>query len=157
MTGGLTAFITARFDEDEAIARSAAEQGAAEWTASYDPEWEIRRESCGVYAGEGVMIYDEGTPSVQEALHVARHDPARALAEVAAKRMIAELHDRAHDCPVIVPVSNPGAFPGALGYVSTEHIDGEDPDPHVTPCTTLRALAAVYGGHPDYREEWRPL
>lgn len=24
------------------------------------------------------------------------------------------------------------------------------------PCHTLRALAAVYADHPDYREEWRP-
>jgi len=24
------------------------------------------------------------------------------------------------------------------------------------PCLTLRALAAVYGDHPDYRQEWAP-
>lgn len=24
------------------------------------------------------------------------------------------------------------------------------------PCFTLRALAAVYADHPDYRQEWRP-
>jgi len=74
--------------------------------------------------------------------------------ELAAKRVIVELHDREHDCPVMLPTGNPGAFPGNLGYVSTEHVDGEDPV--VSPCTTLREIAAVYSGHPDYRDEWKP-
>ena len=35
------------------------------------------------------------------------------------------------------------------------------PDPHETgepcpECLTLRQLAAVYAGHPDYRQEWAP-
>jgi hypothetical protein len=30
------------------------------------------------------------------------------------------------------------------------HAEGE------YPCRTLRALAAVYADHPDYRDEWKP-
>jgi hypothetical protein len=74
--------------------------------------------------------------------------------ELAAKRLIVKLHDRVHECPVIVPVGNPEAFAEGM-YVSTEYVDGEDPD--VSPCTTLRALGAVWSDHADYRPEWAPL
>jgi hypothetical protein len=73
--------------------------------------------------------------------------------ELAAKRAIVELHDRVHDCPVIVPTGNPAAFPGTLGYVSTEHVDEGTV---LRVCTTLREVAAVYSDHPDYRAEWKP-
>ena len=61
--------------------------------------------------------------NVQEVLttvagHIARHDPARVLAECDAKRRIVERRN---------------------------HLDGP----------TLRALAAVYADHPDWREEWK--
>jgi hypothetical protein len=39
-------------------------------------------------------------------------------------------------------------------YVSDEYIDGDDPE--VSPCTTLRAIAATWSDHPDYRPEWAP-
>jgi hypothetical protein len=31
---------------------------------------------------------------------------------------------------------------------------GEGPPPVKYPCPTVRALAAVYKGHPDYQQEW---
>jgi hypothetical protein len=51
------------------------------------------------------------------------YDPARVLAECAAKRAIIETQ----------PVSKIAALPNPF---------------------ILRALAAVYSGHPDYRQEW---
>lgn len=33
---------------------------------------------------------------------------------------------------------------------------GEGPPPVAWPCPTLRAIAAVYAGHPDYQQEWMP-
>lgn len=58
--------------------------------------------------------------------HIARHDPARVLREVGAKRRIVDdlagALDWGHMAPVIKCV--------------------------------LRSLAAVYAAHPDYRQEW---
>lgn len=67
----------------------------------------------------------------ETARHIARHDPARVLAEVEAKRQIVEHHGEPHECP--------------------EYDVAWD-----SPCPTLRHLAAVYADHPDYREEWKP-
>ncbi|GAA1138517.1 DUF6221 family protein [Nocardioides aquiterrae] len=59
-------------------------------------------------------------------------DDGRVLAECEAKRRIVGLHGRVDPCD---------AHDGA----TLETVE----------CDTLRALAAVYADHPDYREEWR--
>jgi len=84
--------------------------------------------------------------------------PARVLAECAAKRRIVELHEQA------VWHQPAGAFIYSLGRRLVEegqHLGGcticaGDNSEAAYPCPTLRALASVYAGHPDYREEWRP-
>ncbi|KPC74269.1 hypothetical protein ADL26_11530 [Thermoactinomyces vulgaris] len=67
--------------------------------------------------------------------HYLRHDPARVLREVAAKRAVIEGgHDDQHECP---DWQQSSAYP----YVG---------------CNVLRQMAAIYDSHPDYREEWKP-
>jgi Family of unknown function (DUF6221) len=46
-----------------------------------------------------------------------------------------------------------GGYPG---YCAVCHAGGFDWDPERWPCATVRALAAVYSDHPDYRDEWKP-
>lgn len=84
------------------------------------------------------------------------YDPARVLAEVAAKRAILELHDGEHDCRElktgVYPHDWPSAAPwGSAGeawrHASSEHFEG--------PCPTLRLLAQPYADRPGFREEWR--
>lgn len=65
--------------------------------------------------------------------HIVRHDPARILREVEAKREIVRQAD------LYLCDSGPGC-----GY-RTKH--GH---------SVLRLLALPYDDHPDYREEWRP-
>lgn len=125
MTDGLIAFLRARLDEDERVAHAAA----GVWESDPDgPAW----------MGTGLEV----TP------HVLRHDPARALREVEAKRVILGIHDR---------VAN--GWGGARWAEACAGCGGEYDDP-ITPrlvdCPHLRAMAAVYADHPDYREEWRP-
>lgn len=75
----LVAFITARLDEDEAVAGD-----SRIWNA-------IGREIVGpVYAGCNyeMQIYDEGGHDEQDAAHIARHDPARSLREVQVLREV---------------------------------------------------------------------
>jgi hypothetical protein len=148
----LVEFLLARLDEDARKAR-AAETGRR-WEA-------LTRADSGpqVRVGDGDMddpgpewrrevvhpmwhCDDEldGCPDVArgwiaEAEHIARHDPARVLAEVAAKRLILEY-----------------APPKAHGTFD----DGWRRGQMAFHAHTLRLLALPYAGHPDYQEEWKP-
>jgi hypothetical protein len=68
--------------------------------------------------------------------HIARHDPARVLAEVAAKRRIVGMLSS------IVPAkeTNPIKSEDAVALADW----------------TLRLLALPYADHNDYRQEWGP-
>ena len=118
----LIAFLNARLDEDEATAK-----------ASVMPEWMISE------SGEfGYIVAAVGTETTGEsiadawqedvAVHIARHDPARVLREVEAKRaMLAELTRWPFDY-------RPGCNDPIRLFV---HL-----------------LAAPYSDHPDWRAQW---
>src|SRR3954463_11187317 len=121
---GLADFLLARIAEDEAVARAAvqtAERGGRDsWYWSN--------------AGEAVFLDESSTPVVwgdeqsrPAGNHIARHDPARVLAECEAKRRIVQLSS---DTPE-------SERQGALGAVA-------------------RLLALSYADHRDYDEQWRP-
>jgi hypothetical protein len=110
----LTEFLLARIADDEALAR--ASHPHAKWWVDGPAE------KSGMW-----WVYDAGAKFKrrEDAQFVAHHDPARVLAECAAKRHIVE-------------------------WASDEVewvVYGDD---------MLRALAAVYADHPDYRDEWKP-
>lgn len=134
MTDALVAFLKARLDDDEQVARQAAsrEQGGASW----------RLEGATVLAGDGAPVArhtwaDEGS-------HIARHDPARTLREVEAKRGIVERHSP-HSMGSCRTCERPH-----WGVQVCDHCE------RAAPCPDLRDLATVYASHPDYLEEWRP-
>lgn len=125
----LVEFLRARLDEDEAAARRAK---PGPWT----------QDGGSIYAGhptEEVVdwVYDDSWE------HIARHDPARVLAEVEAKRRIVELADEASGLDAVVD----GEF----------RVGSRDPvaEPYIGDLI-LRHLAAPYAGHPDYDARWRP-
>jgi hypothetical protein len=135
----LIKFLLARIAEDEAVAQAAIrdEPVVADWVdghplmASDDGRW--FSEPGDGYGSErveglGITIYDEGGHSSAQATHIARHNPARVLAECEAKRRIVEAVD-------------------AWWW---------DDWAKRTYDAVLRHLAEVYGDHPDYRDEWRP-
>ncbi len=78
----LVAFLRARLGEDEAEARLAAREGGT-WTQDDPVRFPGAISSLG-----GQVVYDEGAPDENQAPHIARHDPARVLREVEAKRAI---------------------------------------------------------------------
>ena len=114
-TTSLTDFLLARIAEDEAVARAS---DPAVWVSGL--AWRVARvERSGATAA-----------------HIARHDPARVLAESESKRAIVEVH---YEVPASdIKWSNCGVC--MSGW----------------PCVTLRHLAAVYADHPDYDPTWRP-
>ncbi|QIP87619.1 hypothetical protein GLX30_30365 [Streptomyces sp. Tu 2975] len=156
MSDDLVAFLRARLDEDEAIARGTARplnwhQGPGD----DDPEW-VSDEMVLMWPPEFHTPYEQDkhwrgltADPAGLAAHIARHDPARVLVEVEAKRRILDEHQE-----------------GTLGCAvcaAPEDFD-EDSEGNAEwsraakwwPCPTLRLLALPYAYHPEYREEWRP-
>jgi uncharacterized protein DUF6221 len=140
----LIAFLNARLDEDEAIAEAAGGSAPQGVWAQVDPDRRPGRIDCD---SGYVVTYDEGSPDDGQAAHIARHDPARALREVAAKRSILKRH---------VPVV---AGYGPLEDQQCCAAESSDEDMWYAkswPCSTVLALAAVWNDHPGYQDEWKP-
>ncbi|MEV6696204.1 DUF6221 family protein [Streptomyces sp. NPDC051453] len=73
----LMQFLRDRLDEEAAEAQAAADEFGAEWT--------VDEAMASVRSNTGADVVEEpGTPCA----HIARHDPARVLAEVEAKRRL---------------------------------------------------------------------
>lgn len=134
----LTAFISARLDEDEHIARMAAEDASAGANWHVDATYRLSGHA-GVCGENGeVIVYDEGSPTQMEAEHIARHDPARTLREVAARRRTLERHE---ECGTGVGYCDDGGkgWEKAGFFLCNDKMD----------------LASIWSDHPDYRDEWR--
>jgi hypothetical protein len=129
----LTEFLAARLDEDEAAAKAC--QSPSPWspgTGLPGDSWIVTDDT-----GEPV-VYDEGTPTVEEARHIARHDPARVLREVEAKRKILDRWAKS------------AADPRDIRLVAHADLEG-----NLALLWVVRQLAAVYSDHPDYDPAWR--
>ena len=123
VSGDLAAFYAARLDEDEWIA-----QGAARTDDGYNGSW------LPVYFGSGG--FDARVDD-----HIARHDPARVLREVAAGRKLLADYELAeakqpHDDAEYAHGYADGIADGLLQAV--------------------KHRVSAYGDHPDYRAEWKP-
>lgn len=125
----LIEFLRARLDDDEAYARQAfADHNDA------GPDW-IELWSGSVQVGEHEDLVEIGDSGISR--HIVRHDPARVLREVEAKRRIIGL------------LTDPDVYdeddnPVYLGGYGEAYVDA------------VRLLALPYCDHSDYREEWRP-
>lgn len=131
----LVAFLRARLDEDEAVARGAQDSaGEAQWQLL--PGWRGVAASGPLGTMTLVGSGDELEPTI--GAHIARHDPARVLREVEAKRELLDEYAR-----VAVNDSPQGGYEYATGWANGLGL-------------VVRYAAAVYADHPDYRPEWAP-
>lgn len=131
-------FLAARLDEDERAAHAAQlrrptpwQQRPAEGGALPNGVWVDDAFDDGVAVANGSYVAD----------HILRHDPARVLADVAAKRRILARHCTA---------GTTRACDGC-GWDREDNHNVEDIDD----CPELRDLAAPYAEHPDYDPAWR--
>ncbi|WP_369135654.1 DUF6221 family protein [Modestobacter sp. I12A-02662] len=122
----LDQFLLARIAEDKRIATDAAGAiGRGDWTPADVPE-------------------ESGLAGAAEL--VARYDPARVLAECAAKRkLVMACRDARPDLAFL------GTRPRGMADFPLS-----PSGPHQLAAFTLAVLAMPYAGHPDYRDEWRP-
>jgi hypothetical protein len=128
----LIAFLRAQLDEDERIAR-AVEDRSAPW----DGQWMADGNSAVRTLNGHVLFYRHDSGPLEPGLvdHVVRHDPARVLREIDAKRRILAEH-------------------ALNGWVCDTCDNGEVEQ--VFPCRTLRLLALPYADRPGYLDSWRP-
>lgn len=118
----LLQFLRDQLDQDERTARAAT-----------PGPWAV--EGASVYVGHPT---NEIVDYSESAEHIARHDPARVLAEVDAKRRVLDRYE------------NQAALAAShVGGILTKHLVEE-----------LRAvvqlLALPYASRPGYPEKWRP-
>lgn len=148
----LVTWLRAQLDREEGDANLIPGGGyqPARWTAHRVPDgdWaEIRQHDLPVGAAvdEGEEISTAGlmTWGRNEDLHVARWNPARVVAEVAAKRAILDEHATVTE--------------GREEYCRTCDADrGYAPTGFPMPCPTVRLLALPYASNPGFDEAWRP-
>lgn len=141
MTDDLVAFLRARLDEDEQVARAAV---AGPWFASpgrHADAAEYIIDSCPGAAGDIVsQSYGEGgVLGMANANHIARHNPARVLAEVDAKRRF--INEYAENREAADAEQCPNEWNGGIDMLGS---------------FVLPVLALPYRNHPDYRSEWAP-
>lgn len=141
----LVEFLEARISEDEAVATAATPEGPTPYGWLDD----------GKSYQEGVELGSHEGADEAVVAHWRAFDPARVLAECAAKRAIMELHD--HDDRECFEmhrgIYGPGWPEGSYGvegntwaHPSLEMQQG--------PCPTLRLLAAPYASHVDFDSSW---
>jgi hypothetical protein len=117
----LLEFLQARLTEDELTALAAVD-GSPSWRSSLTFR-DVKDED-----GRYVVEADRQHPSVEQSAHIARHCPARILAEVEAKRL------------VIADYLRTDATGDLLGRDIVESL--------------LRHMSSVYADHPDYNPSW---
>jgi hypothetical protein len=136
----LLAFLRARLDEDEQAARDAMWcEDAGTWRTEptpYGTRGAAQRWYIEDSLEDGVVSHVDPQASDDEgvARHIVRHDPARVLREVEAKRRLLEQFRLRGD-------SVRRTVQPATGGVWDD---------------LLRMFALPYADHNDYREKWRP-
>jgi hypothetical protein len=138
----LVEWLREQLDKDERVARAACEYASAEWHADegattvlmWPPEPKVaeaeRRRGLPVVSDQwrGAVVDSAGNAGLVR--HITRHDPARVLREIDAKRQVIEQA-------------------ATIADMDEMHVAFRGRD-------ILKALALPYADQPGYREEWRP-
>ncbi|RKS77100.1 hypothetical protein BZB76_2473 [Actinomadura pelletieri DSM 43383] len=122
----LVEFLRDRLAKDEQLARACA---ASSWTAEPSGSVAVDAEDPTFVATAENQAYVE---------HIARHDPARTLREVAAARQIVDDYEK------------------ESWIIDQGHRTPELEAAHAARESVLRLLALPHAAHPAYQDEWRP-
>lgn len=134
----LVRWLGEQLDTDERIARAAT---SGPWhVTEYDYATDFAA-GIGTTPGEVDVVghgYEGGgVERIEDARHIAAHDPSRVLREIDAKRRLLAIHRP------YVPEPDQACLGCAGGIMFTS-------------CPVVRLLALPYADRPGYREEWRP-
>lgn len=146
-------FLTARLDEDEALAGIATPGPWRVETAPHRTNVVVPAEGLDRVGTTGRRldmppIFTGQTASISraqweaDAQHIARHDPVRVLREVEAKRRTLARHS---------PILTYGSM--ACDGCGWDREDGHHVE-DINECPELRDMASVYAEHPDFDPAW---
>lgn len=145
----LSAFMTARLDEDEAAAVAARDKRIGSYATVGDADWRATTSGDGVYTvphGMDVVIGKFDFLDDETAIHIARHDPARVLAEVAVKRERLRMYVQQRETLRDVYASpDKYTFDQQLAVATAASVHE----------VLVRMDATVHDQHPDFKVEWR--
>lgn len=145
----IATFIRARLDEDEAVAKGVHVIDKASWHVLewYDGQFEGGKTARVDLRSSTGSITDRGSLPRPVGAHIARHAPARVLAEATAKRAIVDAINAAEKkwAETQAP-ARPG--PVSFDLARARSLERELAE------TVLRNLAAPYADHPDYDPAW---
>lgn len=139
-----------------ALARIAEDEAAA-LRASPGP-WSPNAEHDEVVAVDGITVADGFALSNRQLRatvnHIARHDPARVMADCAAKRAIVAEH-ATQNVPVLeVRGEIVMSGPECRTCVDWDKVEADGPSPAASPCRTVRLLLQAWSDHPDFDPAW---
>jgi Family of unknown function (DUF6221) len=138
-------FLTARYDEEAASARRAAAVArGAEWASDI----ESAPGSCFL-GSEGVRSFAQvgvsfGAHSIAE--HIAVHDPARVLADIAMRQRLVEAYPKLEQRLAEIRKNDPATY----SYDHAKYAGLREAAQAV-----LLQFASLYAEHPDYDPAWR--
>jgi len=151
----LVVWLRQQLDEDERVARGAANEDP--------PPWHIDEHGGRIKSGPYTVVHiEDSTPRPPVAEHIARHDPARVLLEVEAKRRILDaLEDQRRQAgqnshKYVEAMRSPRGGPAddllpgikTHGWTLGGRVEALE--------EVVKLLALPYSDHPGYREEWAP-
>jgi hypothetical protein len=125
----LITWLRAQVDDDERVARSMFTGGDWRWLGDAIVDRDVDGWRS---APDDAVIITLRHDREEVGGHIARHDPARVLAGVEAKRQIIELHEVARTSREL----------SADAWIMLKQ--------------AVQHLATVYADQPGYRDEWRP-
>lgn len=129
----IVAFLTEQYDADEAIARDASnlqEDSENGWGSIPRPD--VGTRGAATITPHIGLLYES-----ESVAHVVRFNPARVLADIAAKRELLLWHEEDRY---------------RVGRCSNCHTNlGQS---HLWPCHVVKLLAAPYAGQPGYNPAW---
>ena len=150
----LVAWLRAQLDADERTALAALRYDLpAAWVAEHGGVRTVEpyHRPGHVWDGQTVIVarvlgtVGEFHAEMRNAEHIAVHDPARVLRQVAAMRKIANEH-----------APRTTSYLDAPDELSCRRCGKADEYPVPYPCPTLQSLATVYADRDGYQPEWAP-
>ena len=125
----LIAFLKTRLDEDEQTAHEATD---GPWVDEFSGETGHCVIPADAMSTREYVAKTQLLAALPDARHIARHDPARVLAEVEAKRRLLDWLERTRS------------------WATDNNLWTYDE------AEALKLLALPYADHADYRDEWKP-